>query len=151
MIHDKLCALRRRAGLSQQEVARTIGVSRQTISNWELGQGSPALDKAAELCRLYGVTLDDLVNEEVDIVVAKDDVSTRDLHVLRAFAGHTVTLDLSDEVMEGALVLDVSDGWLRVSCEEKTATFGSPKVGTRRVVRLIDLADVSGVAMVEGE
>lgn len=52
MISDKLAALRRRAGKSQQEVAAAIGVSRQTVSNWELGQGSPALDKAAELARL---------------------------------------------------------------------------------------------------
>ena len=64
MIHDKLALLRRRSGMSQQEVAATIGVTRQTVSNWELGQGSPALDKAAELARLYGVTLDDLVSDE---------------------------------------------------------------------------------------
>lgn len=68
MISDKLAALRRRSGMSQQEVAAVIGVSRQTVSNWEVGQGSPALDKAAELARLYGVTIDDLVSDEVDVV-----------------------------------------------------------------------------------
>lgn len=47
MISDKLFALRRRAGMSQQEVAAAIGVSRQTVSNWEQNQGAPALDKAA--------------------------------------------------------------------------------------------------------
>ena len=52
MIQDKLLALRKRSGMSQQEVADTVGVTRQTISNWELGQGSPTLDKAAELARL---------------------------------------------------------------------------------------------------
>ena len=56
MISDKLFALRRRAGMSQQEVAAAIGVSRQTVSNWEQNQGAPALDKAAELARLYGVS-----------------------------------------------------------------------------------------------
>lgn len=34
MIHDKLALLRRRSGMSQQEVAETIGVTRQTVSNW---------------------------------------------------------------------------------------------------------------------
>lgn len=68
MISDKLLALRKRSGMSQQEVASAIGVTRQTVGNWELGQGSPALDKAAELARLYGVTLDDLANDEVDVV-----------------------------------------------------------------------------------
>lgn len=41
MISDKLFALRRRAGMSQQEVAAAIGVSRQTVSNWEQNQGAP--------------------------------------------------------------------------------------------------------------
>ena len=68
MIQDKLATLRKRTGMSQQEVADAIGVTRQTISNWELGQGSPALDKAAELARLYGVTLNDLASDEVDVV-----------------------------------------------------------------------------------
>ncbi|MBM6868549.1 helix-turn-helix transcriptional regulator [Collinsella tanakaei] len=68
MISDKLLALRKRSGMSQQEVASAIGVTRQTVGNWGLGQGSPALDKAAELARLYGVTLDDLANDEVDVV-----------------------------------------------------------------------------------
>ena len=51
MIPDKLLALRRSAGMSQQEVAAAIGVTRQTVGNWELGKGSPALDKATELAR----------------------------------------------------------------------------------------------------
>lgn len=53
MIKDKLLALRKRSGMSQQEVAVAIGVTRQTVSNWEQGQGAPSLDKAAEL---LGVT-----------------------------------------------------------------------------------------------
>lgn len=68
MISDKLLALRKRSGMSQQEVVSAIGVTRQTVGNWELGQGSPALDKAAELARLYGVTLDDLANDEVEYI-----------------------------------------------------------------------------------
>lgn len=68
MIKDKLLALRKRSGMSQQEVAVVIGVTRQTVSNWEQGQGAPSLDKAAELARLYGVTLDDLANDVASIV-----------------------------------------------------------------------------------
>ena len=43
MISDKLFALRRRAGMSQQEVAAAIGVSRQTVSNWEQNPPSTRL------------------------------------------------------------------------------------------------------------
>ena len=148
MIGDKLAALRRRAGMSQQEVASAIGTSRQTISNWELGQGSPALDKAAELARLYGVTLDDLVSDEVDVVSSGGRGRTRDIHVPRAFVGRTVTVAYAGDgsALLDAEVLDVSDGWLRVACTVKRPRLGSLKVDEERVVRLIDLRDVDGIA-----
>lgn len=63
MISGKLLALRKQKGMSHQEVADAVGVTRRTVSNWELGQGSPALDKTAELAWLYGVTIDDLACE----------------------------------------------------------------------------------------
>ena len=148
MISDKLAALRRRAGKSQQEVAAAIGVSRQTVSNWELGQGSPALDKAAELARLYGVTIDDLVSDEVDVVSTGRDRRARDLHVLRAFIGKTALIACAGDggVLEDAEVLDISDGWMRVACTVKRSRLGSPKVERERVVRLIDIRDIEGIA-----
>lgn len=148
MISDKLAALRRRSGKSQQEVAAAIGVSRQTVSNWELGQGSPALDKAAELARLYGVTIDDLVSDEVDVVSTGRDRRVRDLHVLRAFIGKTALIACAGDggMLEDAEVLDISDGWMRVACTVKRSRLGSPKVERERVVRLIDIRDIEGIA-----
>lgn len=150
MIHDKLAALRRRSGMSQQEVASTIGVSRQTISNWEVGQGSPALDKASELARLYGVSLDDLVSDEVDVVSSSRHERERDLHVLRSLVGRHADICLEDEAVQDAELLDISRGWLRVSCEAPHATFGKPKVEKTRVIRLIDMADVRTICIEEG-
>lgn len=147
MIHDKLALLRRRSGMSQQEVAATIGVTRQTVSNWELGQGSPALDKAAELARLYGVTLDDLVSDEVDVVSMGAHDAPRDLHVLRGLMGRAATLELVDGVQQDVELLDVSSAWLRVSCTVKRARLGSPRVESERVIRLIDLNDVCSIAI----
>lgn len=149
MIHDKLALLRRRSGMSQQEVAATIGVTRQTVSNWELGQGSPALDKAAELARLYGVTLDDLVSDEVDVVSTGAHDAPRDLHVLSGLMGRAATLELVDGVQQDVELLDVSSAWLRVSCTVKRARFGSPRVESERVIRLIDLNDVCSIAIEE--
>lgn len=148
MISDKLAALRRRSGKSQQEVAAAIGVSRQTVSNWELGQGSPALDKAAELARLYGVTIDDLVSDEVDVVSTGRDRRARDLHVLSAFIGKTALVACAGDsgVLEDAEVLDISDGWMRVACTVKRSRLGSPKIERERVVRLIDIRDIEGIA-----
>ena len=47
MLGEKLMILRKKFGYSQQDVADKLSVTRQTISNWECGQGAPALDKAA--------------------------------------------------------------------------------------------------------
>ena len=149
MIQDKLLALRKRSGMSQQEVADTVGVTRQTISNWELGQGSPTLDKAAELARLYGVSLDDLASDEVEIVTRERRERKHDFHILKSLVGKTATLELADsvadDIIKHAAVLDVSDGWMRVNCDQNTAMFGSPKTKRKRVIRLIDFADITAV------
>lgn len=69
MLGDKLVALRKKNGHSQQELADRLQVTRQTISNWELGQGAPSLDKAMELAKIYHISLDDLAENQVEIVV----------------------------------------------------------------------------------
>ena len=93
MVGEKLMKLRKKRGMSQQEVASALGVTRQTVSNWECDQGAPSLDKAADLARLYGVSLDDLVADEVEVVVADPDQAAgkpRDLHVLRHLEGSPI-------------------------------------------------------------
>ena len=57
---ERLATLRKKSGYSQQEIADRLSVTRQTISNWECGQGAPALDKAAELAVIFKVSLDEL-------------------------------------------------------------------------------------------
>lgn len=69
MLGEKLVTIRKKYGYSQQELADRLSVTRQTISNWECGQGAPALDKAIELARIYQVSLDDLVGDQVGVVV----------------------------------------------------------------------------------
>lgn len=58
---DKLRTLRREKGLSQEELAAMIGVSRQALSKWEAGQSRPELDKLLALSDTFGVTIDSLV------------------------------------------------------------------------------------------
>lgn len=57
-----LAALRKRAGLSQGDVAERLNVSRQAVSRWETGFTVPSTDNLSRLGRLYGVTLDDLLS-----------------------------------------------------------------------------------------
>ena len=60
---ERLMKLRKLAGLSQEEVAEKLEVTRQTVSKWETGQSSPDLDKVLPLCNLYNVTPDELLHE----------------------------------------------------------------------------------------
>ena len=57
---ETIYRLRRRAGLSQEQLAETIGVSRQAISKWESGTSTPELDKLLALSECFHVTLDEL-------------------------------------------------------------------------------------------
>lgn len=61
MISENLTFLRRHHGLSQEEAAENIGVSRQTVAKWESGETLPDISNCAALARLYGVTVDELI------------------------------------------------------------------------------------------
>ena len=145
MLGEKLVILRKKYGYSQQEVADMLSVTRQTISNWECGQGAPSLDKAA----------DDLAGNKVE-VTAKEK-KEKDLHVLKKLVGKTCLLECSDWdllVMDEAVneltgdlrvrVLDVNSEWIRIEYERR-------KEGTlfqkENVVRLIDLSMIAGAAV----
>ena len=67
MFGERIAELRRRHGLSQQEVANLLGVTRQTVSNWECGQGAPTIDKAMALARTFHMSLDELVDPDFDV------------------------------------------------------------------------------------
>ena len=57
----RIQAHRRRMGLSQEQLAERLGVSRQAVSKWELDESLPELDKALALCRVFGVSADILL------------------------------------------------------------------------------------------
>ena len=60
---DKLVRLRKQRGMSQEELAAKLGVSRQAVSKWERGEASPDTYNLIQLARAYGMTLDELVGE----------------------------------------------------------------------------------------
>lgn len=64
---ENLMRSRKKSGLSQEEVAAKLGVSRQTVSKWELGETLPDIQQAKKLSTLYHITLDELV--ELDLQV----------------------------------------------------------------------------------
>ena len=63
---DKLIALRKRAGWSQEELAERLNVSRQSVSKWESAQSMPDIDKILQLSSLFSVTTDCLLKDTQD-------------------------------------------------------------------------------------
>ncbi len=61
---EKLIQLRKARGLSQEALAEQLGVSRQAISRWELGETTPDLTNLKQLSALYGVSADYLIHDE---------------------------------------------------------------------------------------
>lgn len=61
----QLQALRRRRGITQEELAQQLNVSRQAVSKWESSRGYPEMDKVIYICNCYGVTMDELFADEV--------------------------------------------------------------------------------------
>ena len=63
---DKLIALRKKAGWSQEELAQQLNVSRQSVSKWEGAQSVPDMDKVVMMSRLFGVSTDFLLKDELE-------------------------------------------------------------------------------------
>ena len=64
---NHLCNARKKSGLSQEEVAGKLGVSRQTISKWELDETLPDIRQAKRLAVLYHLSLDELIDFDIDV------------------------------------------------------------------------------------
>lgn len=64
--HEKLQACRKQKGMSQEKLADTLGVSRQSVVKWESGQSYPDMDKIIVLSDLLGVTIDSLLKDRDD-------------------------------------------------------------------------------------
>lgn len=62
---EKLYELRKKEGLSQEELAEKVNVSRQTISKWEMGQSAPEMEKLIALSKLFNLSIDELVGNDV--------------------------------------------------------------------------------------
>ena len=69
--HEKLRELRARRGLTQEELAKALFVSRTAVSKWEAGRGYPSIDSLKEISKYFSVTIDDLLSGEKLLSIAE--------------------------------------------------------------------------------
>ncbi|MDD2239026.1 MAG: helix-turn-helix transcriptional regulator, partial [Bacilli bacterium] len=67
-LSNNLKKLRKENNLSQEDLAEKLGVSRQSVSKWESGQAYPEMDKMVQLCNLFNLNIDDLLNQDIEEV-----------------------------------------------------------------------------------
>lgn len=70
---EKLLALRKQKGWTQEELAEALYVSRTAISKWESGRGYPSIDSLKAISKLFLVSIDELLSNEELIIVAETD------------------------------------------------------------------------------
>lgn len=71
--HEKLQHLRKQHGLTQEELAQSLYVSRTAISKWESGRGYPSIDSLKTISRFFSITIDELLSSEEVLTIAQED------------------------------------------------------------------------------
>ena len=124
ILADKIIDLRKREGLSQEQLAAKLGVSRQSVSKWEGAQSTPDMDKIIKLADLFGVSTDYLLRDEIESLTDSP-----------ANAQPDASLDEAGEPLDP------------VSMEEANAFLDANRVYSARVALGVALCVASSVVM----
>ena len=73
ILSDKIILLRKKNNLTQEELAEKLGVSRQSVSKWEMGNSIPDINKIIQLSDVFGVKTDYLLKDDIDDIEYSDD------------------------------------------------------------------------------
>ena len=76
---EKILELRKKMNFSQEELAEKVNVTRQTISKWELGETCPDIKQAKELSKIFSISLDEMVGNDISEVVVEKVSNTEKL------------------------------------------------------------------------
>jgi transcriptional regulator with XRE-family HTH domain len=79
--NEKLQELRKQKGLTQEELAQALFVSRTAISKWESGRGYPSIESLKAIARFFSVTIDDLLSGDEVLSIAEEDNRMQEQHV----------------------------------------------------------------------
>ena len=123
---DKLVRLRKKAGWSQEELAEQMNVSRQSVSKWEGAQSVPDLEKMIRLSKLFGVSTDYLLKDEIEeagaILTDMEETSVRNVSMEEANAFLLVKAETSKTIAGAVLLCILSPvGLLLLGAASETA------------------------------
>lgn len=90
--NEKLQELRKQKGITQEELAESLYVSRTAISKWESGRGYPNIDSLKEIAKFFGVTIDELLSNNELLTLVEENTKQKEKHLCDLVFG---LLDLS--------------------------------------------------------
>lgn len=103
----KLYALRKKNGLSQEELANKLNVTRQTISKWELGESAPEMEKLVMLGDYFNISLDELVLGKVPNEQNDSDNNSQDKMVARILDEKVLTESNKRKAKKGLKIIGI--------------------------------------------
>lgn len=92
MLGEKIISERKKCKLSQEDLAEKLGITRQTISNWELNETSPDLKQASKLCDIFNISLDELTGKESAILTKLDKTESNSKLIIKLVKTVGITL-----------------------------------------------------------
>lgn len=124
--NEKLQQLRKNKGLTQEELAQEIFVSRTAVSKWESGRGYPNIDSLKELAKFFSVTIDELISPDEIITAAKEekqeligDYTSLLCHVLDIFTALLLFIPVfgngADKQSVSLFALSDTQPWIKIT------------------------------------
>lgn len=137
-IGEKIIELRKKDNLTQEKLAEKIGVSRQTLSNWENNITSPDLNQAQNIVEIFKISLDDLIDNKTEIGCS------RKSSILNKIIGKTCYLDEDLDDYRIAYntpckVLDVNSEFIKIEFKSKKEI----------ITKLVSMKLISSIEFVE--
>lgn len=141
-IGNKITELRKKRNYTQEQLAEKVGVTRQTLSNWESNITSPDLNQASILCEELKININDLIDNNVEIEIKETN------KVLSKLINKDVYIEFDDEFFDMDInnqhkvkLLDFNDEFIKIEVLIKK----------KNVVKLIDFNLIKSIKLVEGD
>lgn len=90
--NEKLQQLRKKKGLTQEELASSLYVSRTAVSKWESGRGYPNIDSLKAIAKIFSITVDELLSADEMLTIAEADQKRKEKYIVDLIYG---LLDIS--------------------------------------------------------